>query len=315
MTDKIENGHDQTTDVRHVLSGIDELKEVNIMSKESKVKEIEALANNPVVQSLAKAHKAMAEKKISPIRTDSLDLSQRIMEYVNELPEDELYEQLKILLTKPHFTSLLKCQDDVGIKNKTNIEQLHGTNTDTNGNHKFDGLEKKTNIPRAIRMVGLYKKSWEPLGLTVAKEGNELKIARILHGSEIEKKGLLHVDDIIMEVNGNSLGGDPKKLQEYLLKTSGLVVFKILPSYEENLPPKLLYIKCHINYDPKEDDQSPCVEAGLSFKKGDILQVVDQKDSDWWQAQRVNNKGEARGRAGLIPSLSFEEKKKSTEGN
>lgn len=58
-------------------------------------------------------------------------------------------------------------------------------------------------------------------------------IARILHGGMIDQQGLLHVGDIIKEVNGKEVGNDPKVLQEMLKEASGSVVLKILPSYQE----------------------------------------------------------------------------------
>jgi len=27
----------------------------------------------------------------------------------------------------------------------------------------------------------------------------------------------------------------------------------------------------------------PCQDAGLSFKNGDVLQIVEQDDPNWWQ--------------------------------
>lgn len=64
-------------------------------------------------------------------------------------------------------------------------------------------------------------------------ENGELVIARILHGGMIDQQGLLHVGDIIKEVNGKEVGNDPKVLQEMLKEASGSVVLKILPSYQE----------------------------------------------------------------------------------
>lgn len=64
-------------------------------------------------------------------------------------------------------------------------------------------------------------------------ENGELVIARILHGGMIDQQGLLHVGDIIKEVNGKEVGNDPKMLQEMLKEASGSVVLKILPSYQE----------------------------------------------------------------------------------
>lgn len=75
-------------------------------------------------------------------------------------------------------------------------------------------------------------------GVTFRIENGELVIARILHGGMIDQQGLLHVGDIIKEVNGREVGDDPRVLQEMLQETSGSVVLKILPSYQEPHPPR-----------------------------------------------------------------------------
>lgn len=61
------------------------------------------------------------------------------------------------------------------------------------------------------------------------------------------------------------------------------------------------------DYNPKEDSLLPCREIGLAFERGDILQIVDQKDPNWWQAKKVGSNGPA----GLIPSLELEERRKA----
>lgn len=63
-------------------------------------------------------------------------------------------------------------------------------------------------------------------------------IARILHGGMIDRQGLLHVGDIIKEVNGHEVGNNPKELQELLKNISGSVTLKILPSYRDNIIPQ-----------------------------------------------------------------------------
>ena len=70
-------------------------------------------------------------------------------------------------------------------------------------------------------------------GVTFRVEGGELVIARILHGGMVAQQGLLHVGDIIKEVNGQPVGSDPRALQELLRSASGSVILKILPSYQE----------------------------------------------------------------------------------
>lgn len=74
--------------------------------------------------------------------------------------------------------------------------------------------------------------------MTFRVEGGELVIARILHGGMIDQQGLLHVGDIIKEVNGKEVGSDPKVLQNMLKESNGSVVLKILPSYQEPHTPR-----------------------------------------------------------------------------
>lgn len=43
------------------------------------------------------------------------------------------------------------------------------------------------------------------------------------------------------------------------------------------------FVKCHFDYDPSHDNLIPCKEAGLKFSSGDILQIFNQEDPNWWQ--------------------------------
>lgn len=49
----------------------------------------------------------------------------------------------------------------------------------------------------------------------------------------IDRQGLLHVGDIIKEVNGKDVGNNPTELQEMLKDCSGGITLKILPSYRD----------------------------------------------------------------------------------
>lgn len=44
-----------------------------------------------------------------------------------------------------------------------------------------------------------------------------------------------------------------------------------------------VFVKCHFDYDPARDSLIPCKEAGLRFSAGDLLQIVNQDDANWWQ--------------------------------
>ncbi|XP_050302662.1 protein PALS2 isoform X5 [Anthonomus grandis grandis] len=170
-----------------------------------------------------------------------------------------------------------------------------------------------------IRMVGVRKKNGEPLGLTVELDNNEnLVIARILEGGMIEKQGLLHLGDVILEVNGNPVR-TPEDLQVEIAKSRDSVTLKVgnAPSNDTHAPlvngslgitKKLTcYMRALFEYRPEEDSLLPCKEIGLSFERGDILQIVDQRDPNWWQAKLVGGDG----RVGLIPSLELEERRKA----
>lgn len=88
-------------------------------------------------------------------------------------------------------------------------------------------------------------------GMTFRIENGELVIARILHGGMIDQQGLLHVGDIIKEVNNKDVGDDPRVLQEVLQEASGSIVLKVLPSYQEPQPPKQVATWSRIRPRPK----------------------------------------------------------------
>ncbi|XP_066886696.1 MAGUK p55 subfamily member 7 isoform X2 [Kogia breviceps] len=98
------------------------------------------------------------------------------------------------------------------------------------------------------------------------------------------------------------------KHREPLAQSQGAITFKIIPSTKEETPSKegKMFIKALFDYDAYEDKAIPCKEAGLSFKKGDILQIMSQDDATWWQAK---HEGDANPRAGLIPSKHFQERR------
>lgn len=50
-------------------------------------------------------------------------------------------------------------------------------------------------------------------------------------------------------------------------------------------PPPQVFVKCHFDYDPASDSLIPCKEAGLRFAAGDLLQIVNQDDPNWWQVR------------------------------
>lgn len=96
--------------------------------------------------------------------------------------------------------------------------------------------------------------------------------------------------------------------------------------------PSQVYVRPYFDYDPANDNLIPCREAGMAFKKGDILQIVNREDPNWWQVLLrpfISNESPnidrhsinwadlwqachmVGGATGLIPSQFLEEKRKA----
>uniref|UniRef100_G3WMX3 MAGUK p55 scaffold protein 2 n=1 Tax=Sarcophilus harrisii TaxID=9305 RepID=G3WMX3_SARHA len=259
---------------------------------------LRGIMESPIVRSLAKAHERLEETKLEAVRDNNLELVQEILQDLAELAEQSsTAAELAHILQEPHFQSLLETHDSVASKSYETPPPSPG----------LDPMFNNQPVPPdAVRMVGIRKTAGEHLGVTFRVEGGELVIARILHGGMVAQQGLLHVGDVIKEVNGQPVGSDPRGLQELLRSASGSVILKILPSYQEPHLPRQVFVKCHFDYEPARDSLIPCKEAGLRFCAGDLLQIVNQDDANWWQACHVEG-----GSAGLIPSQLLEEKRKA----
>uniref|UniRef100_A0A673YD42 MAGUK p55 scaffold protein 2b n=1 Tax=Salmo trutta TaxID=8032 RepID=A0A673YD42_SALTR len=246
------------------------------------------------------AHENLEESKLEAVSDNNMELVQDILKELTPLTHrNKTADELACILKEPHFQSLLETHDSVASKTFETPPLSPCSFMDA-------AFNTQPVAPDAVRMVGIRKVSGEHLGVTFRVESGELVIARILHGGMIDQQGLLHVGDIIKEVNAKEVGNDPKVLQQMLKEASGSVVLKILPSYQEPHTPRQAYVKCHFDYDPSHDNLIPCKEAGLGFSSGDILQLFNQEDLNWWQACHL-----VGGSAGLIPSQLLEEKRKA----
>uniref|UniRef100_G3WH48 MAGUK p55 subfamily member 7 n=1 Tax=Sarcophilus harrisii TaxID=9305 RepID=G3WH48_SARHA len=207
----------------------------------------------------------------------------------------EIQELLK-LLSKPNLQALLSVHDTVAQKNYDPVLPPMP-----------DDIDDEEDSVKIIRLV----KNREPLGATIKKDEHTgaIVVARIMRGGAADRSGLIHVGDELREVNGIPVEDKrPEEIIQILAQSQGAITFKIIPSIKEDVPSKegKMYIKALFDYDPFEDKAIPCKEAGLSFKKGDILQIMSQDDATWWQAK---HEGDANPRAGLIPSKHFQERR------
>lgn len=161
-----------------------------------------------------------------------------------------------------------------------------------------------------IRVVKIIRdESERSLGVTVKAEDGNIAVARIMAGSLADKQGALQVGDLILSVNNHEVY-TPEQLQEQIRRTinDNTVIMKIVPSFREELPTLCIYFRALFNYDANEDSLLPCKEVGVSFNQGDILEVVNQEDPNWWQARRVDSENL---QTGLVPSQELEERRRA----
>ncbi|XP_053351701.1 peripheral plasma membrane protein CASK isoform X3 [Clarias gariepinus] len=196
------------------------------------------------------------------------------------------------------------------------------------------------NVTR-VRLVQFQKNTDEPMGITLKMNDlNHCIVARIMHGGMIHRQGTLHIGDEIREINGIGVANQTvEQLQKMLREMRGSITFKIVPSYRiqqsscekespttsrqspanghssvnssildlpSTIQPKArqIYVRAQFEYDPAKDELIPCKEAGIRFRVGDIIQIINKDDHNWWQGRLENTKN---GTAGLIPSPELQE--------
>ncbi|KAG7276025.1 hypothetical protein CRUP_004422 [Coryphaenoides rupestris] len=256
---------------------------------------LKGIMESPIVCSLAKR---LEDVKLQAVGENSVALVTDLLKSLRSIADDDLAAaELAKILEEPHFQSLIEAHDKVAAK------AYEMPQAPANSRASLSGSLVP---PDAIRLIGIQKKAGEPLGVTFRVEHGEPVIARILHGSAIDRQGMLHAGDVIHEVNGRAVGGDPRELQELLKDCSGTVTLRVMPSYRETPAPPQVFLKPHFNYNPAMDNLIPCREAGLVFSRGDVLHVVNKEDPNWWQATNL-----VAGGTGLIPSQFLEEKRKA----
>uniref|UniRef100_A0A8C2BKH7 Peripheral plasma membrane protein CASK n=1 Tax=Cyprinus carpio TaxID=7962 RepID=A0A8C2BKH7_CYPCA len=245
-----------------------------------------------------------------------------VLEEISCYPENADVKELRRILTQPHFMALLQTHDVVAHEVYSD-EALRVTPPPTSPYLNGDSPESTNgdmdieNVTR-VRLVQFQKNTDEPMGITLKMNDlNHCIVARIMHGGMIHRQGTLHVGDEIREINGISVANQTvEQLQKMLREMRGSITFKIVPSCRtqqlssEDLPSTIqpkgrqIYVRAQFEYDPVKDDLIPCKEAGIRFRVGDIIQIINKDDHNWWQGKLENTKN---GTAGLIPSPELQE--------
>ncbi|KAM9393289.1 MAGUK p55 subfamily member 3 [Pholidichthys leucotaenia] len=234
----------------------------------------------------------------TPVLHSASSLAEDVAEELQSGPMSTEEKELLHLLMSPHLKAVLSVHDTVAQKNFDPV--LPPLPDDFE-----DELEEES-----VKIVRLVKNK-EPLGATIRRDEatGAVIVARIMRGGAADRSGLVHVGDELREVNGVSvIHKRPDEISQMLSQSQGSITLKIIPAIkeEDRLKESKVYMRALFDYVPLEDKATPCQEAGLPFKRGDILQVVTQDDPTWWQAKRV---GDSNLRAGLIPSKQFQERR------
>ncbi|XP_036376550.1 MAGUK p55 subfamily member 7 isoform X2 [Megalops cyprinoides] len=251
------------------------------------------------LHSLVKIHERLQkyeDQSPAPVLDSAGTLAHELAEELQSKAVSAEIRELLKLLAKPHVKGLLSVHDTVA--QKSYDPELPPLPED------IDDDEDSVKI---IRLV----KNKEPLGATIKRDERTgaIVVARIMRGGAADRSGLIHVGDELREVNGIPVDDrKPEEIIHILAQSQGAITFKIIPAIKEETPSKepKMFVRVLFDYDPNEDRAIPCKEAGLAFKKGDILQIMSQDDATWWQAR---HHGDANPRAGLIPSKQFQERR------
>ncbi|XP_061579288.1 MAGUK p55 subfamily member 4-like isoform X2 [Cololabis saira] len=229
------------------------------------------LLRAPCLRALLKVYECLMQfhrLAPSPYLPYASGLSYEIMTLIQRThqPSSEARELLD-LLSSPHVQAFMSTHDSVA---------------------QSDYLPVLPPLPdelpedeEAMRIVCLVKNN-QPLGATIRREEEtgDIYIARVIHGGLADRSGLLHPGDLLVEVNGNPVVGfEPERVIQMLV-----------------------YMRALVDYCPLQDSCIPCPDAGMAFSRGDLLEVVDQSDGQWWQARKLPCGPSC---AGLIPSASM----------
>ncbi|XP_048416688.1 MAGUK p55 subfamily member 3-like isoform X2 [Stegostoma tigrinum] len=265
--------------------------------------------------SLMKIHQKLQQfvrQGPTPALQSAAALAEDISEELQSGQNNNDMRELMQLLAKPHIQAVLSAHDTVARKAFDPVLPPMPDDLE---------VEEEEESMKIVRLV----KNKEPLGATIRmdEQTGAVVVARIMRGGAADRSGLVHVGDELREVNEIPVEHKtPEEISQILAQCQGSITLKLIPAVNEEdqfnetkkalhkAPRRRLRAKVHVralfDYDPSEDKAIPCKEAGLPFRKGDVLQVVSQDDSVWWQAKRV---GDANLRAGLIPSKKFQEKR------
>ncbi|VDK31691.1 unnamed protein product [Taenia asiatica] len=146
----------------------------------------------------------------------------------------------------------------------------------------------------------------------------KIVIQRIIVGSLADKEGKLFPGDELIELDGVAatsleavqramVDATQKNVLQMIVKTPGIGQLKAY-ILSRNHPEHKVYIRCLFKYDPLKDTLLPNGNLGIAFKNGDVLELVDSQDFNWWQVRRL---GTPHFPVGLVPSQTLQERRQA----
>ncbi|CAH8460179.1 unnamed protein product [Heterobilharzia americana] len=146
-----------------------------------------------------------------------------------------------------------------------------------------------------------------------------ISIQRILAGSLADRQGSLYPGDILLEVNSLRVHTLEQVFSQIQQTSSSLDCQLLVQAPKEGIlrcgiqrgnynSKSKRYIRCLFDYDATKDTLLPTGDVGLSFKSGDVLELVDDQDPNWWQVRSLK---EPNSKARLIPSQTLEERRQA----
>ncbi|XP_075333090.1 MAGUK p55 subfamily member 4 [Odontesthes bonariensis] len=286
--------------LRQILSDVIEEVRRSVSRDIDGAEILHSLLNSPWLQSLLKVYECL-QRYLRDSPTPALDygsgLSLQLLIDIRSSPcLSEEAKELYHLLQQPHLQALLSAHDTVAQKDYEPVLPPMP-----------DELPDDEEATRIVCLV----KNKQPLGATIKRNEitGEIFVARVIHGGLADRSGLLHAGDRIMEVNGFPVDGmEPEQvIQVVQTRSHGTIMFKVVPITERPVHNQtMLYVRAMADYSPQQDPTIPCADAGMGFRKGEVLEIVDQTDALWWQAKKLPSSTAC---AGLIPSTNLLKRK------
>ncbi|VDD87354.1 unnamed protein product [Enterobius vermicularis] len=209
-----------------------------------------------------------------------IDLCESLLTDCEEsAPPSNAIQQLVTLLNKPVLKALFNAYDNVSNQRYTPpLPEIPFEVDDDEG--------------VAVKIVRLIRGN-EPLGATIKCDASgAVFIARIIAGGVADRSACIQVGDRLIEVNNVPVNGmKPTDIVRLLNDGTGTVVFKLIPARIPTIieSGEKQYLRALADYSGHSDSLHPCPEAALSFRRGDVLELLVTADEHWWQAKSFGN--------------------------